>query len=100
MSAFQAGKEYGNPGQQDPTYFTVGSLLSQSLQHVLVGQRVQRIVQDSGMPYFCFKDVDENKPTRSVRLRVDTIIYSLERYRQDVLLRPRGSGRSAASTAR
>jgi predicted nucleotide-binding protein (sugar kinase/HSP70/actin superfamily) len=47
---------------------------------------VQRIIQDSGTPYFCFKDVDENKPTSSVRLRVETITYSLERYRQDVLI--------------
>jgi predicted nucleotide-binding protein (sugar kinase/HSP70/actin superfamily) len=47
---------------------------------------VQQIIQSSGTPYFCFKDIDENKPTGSLRLRVETITYSLERYRQDVLL--------------
>jgi predicted nucleotide-binding protein (sugar kinase/HSP70/actin superfamily) len=47
---------------------------------------VQRIIQESGTPYFCFKDIDENKPTSSVRLRIETITYSLERYRQDVML--------------
>lgn len=47
---------------------------------------VQRIIQDSGTPYFCFKDIDENKPASSFRLRIETIAYSLERYRQDQLL--------------
>jgi len=28
VAAFQAGKEHGNPGQCNPTYFTVGSLLN------------------------------------------------------------------------
>jgi predicted nucleotide-binding protein (sugar kinase/HSP70/actin superfamily) len=47
---------------------------------------VQRIIQDSGTPYFCFKDIDENRPASSFRLRIETISYSLERYRQDELL--------------
>ena len=54
---------------------------------------VQRIIQDSGTPYFCFKDIDENKPTSSVRLRIETITYSLERYRQEVMLPRRGRQR-------
>jgi len=53
---------------------------------------VQRIIQDSGTPYFCFKDVDENKATNSVRLRVETITESLERYRNDALLAQRDRG--------
>jgi predicted nucleotide-binding protein (sugar kinase/HSP70/actin superfamily) len=47
---------------------------------------VQRIIQDAATPYFCFKDIDENKSPGSVRLRIETIIYSIERYRHDVLL--------------
>jgi len=47
---------------------------------------VQRIVQDSGTPYFCFKDIDENKPASSIRLRIETIAYFLERYRNEVVL--------------
>jgi predicted nucleotide-binding protein (sugar kinase/HSP70/actin superfamily) len=34
---------------------------------------VEEIVEHSGTPYFCFKDIDENKPTGSIRIRVETI---------------------------
>jgi predicted nucleotide-binding protein (sugar kinase/HSP70/actin superfamily) len=46
---------------------------------------VEEIVQTSGTPYFCFKDIDENKPTGSIRIRVETIGYFLERYRQEMM---------------
>jgi predicted nucleotide-binding protein (sugar kinase/HSP70/actin superfamily) len=36
-------------------------------------------------PYFCFKDIDENKPTGSIRIRVETIGYFLKRYREDMV---------------
>ncbi|HVI07833.1 MAG TPA: hypothetical protein VND65_06015, partial [Candidatus Binatia bacterium] len=39
----------------------------------------------SGTPYFCFKDLDENKPTGSIRIRVETIDYFLRRYREEVI---------------
>ena len=35
--------------------------------------------------YFCFKDLDENKPTGSIRIRVETIDYFLRRYREEVI---------------
>ncbi len=38
-----------------------------------------------GTPYFCFKDLDENKPTGSIRIRVETIDYFLRRYREEVI---------------
>ncbi len=38
----------------------------------------------SGTPFFAFKDIDENRPTGSIRLRVETIDYFLKRYRQDL----------------
>ena len=46
---------------------------------------VEEIVEHSGTPYFCFKDIDENKPTGSIRIRVETISYFLKRYREDMV---------------
>ena len=46
---------------------------------------VEETVQNSGTPYFCFKDVDENRPTGSIRIRVETIDYFLRRYREDLV---------------
>jgi predicted nucleotide-binding protein (sugar kinase/HSP70/actin superfamily) len=48
---------------------------------------VEEIVEDSGTPYFCFKDIDENKPTGSIKIRVETISYFLKRYREDMVAR-------------
>lgn len=45
---------------------------------------VEEIVENSGTPYFSFKDVDENKPTGSIRIRVETIGYFLKRYQQEL----------------
>jgi hypothetical protein len=42
-------------------------------------------VEHSGTPYFCFKDIDENKPTGSIKIRVETIGYFLKRYREDMI---------------
>ncbi|HXG93253.1 MAG TPA: BadF/BadG/BcrA/BcrD ATPase family protein [Blastocatellia bacterium] len=46
---------------------------------------VEEIVQNAGTPYFCFKDIDENKPTGSIKIRVETIGYFLKRYREDMI---------------
>jgi Uncharacterized protein conserved in bacteria len=46
---------------------------------------VEEIVEHSGTPYFCFKDIDENKPTGSIKIRVETIAYFLKRYREDMV---------------
>jgi predicted nucleotide-binding protein (sugar kinase/HSP70/actin superfamily) len=48
---------------------------------------IEGIIERSGTPYFSFKDLDENKPTGSVRIRVETIDYFLRRYREDVIKR-------------
>jgi activator of 2-hydroxyglutaryl-CoA dehydratase/predicted nucleotide-binding protein (sugar kinase/HSP70/actin superfamily) len=45
---------------------------------------VEEIVEHSGTPYFCFKDIDENKPAGSIKIRVETISYFLTRYREDL----------------
>ena len=41
---------------------------------------VERIIEHSGTPYFCFKDLDENKPIASIKLRVETIDYFLRSF--------------------
>jgi len=45
---------------------------------------IEGIIERSGTPYFSFKDLDENKPTGSIRIRVETIDYFLRRYREDI----------------
>ncbi len=50
---------------------------------------VEETVTNSGTPYFSFKDIDENKPTGSIRIRVETIAYFLKRYREDMIMRKR-----------
>jgi predicted CoA-substrate-specific enzyme activase len=44
---------------------------------------VEEIVTSSGTPYFSFKDIDENKPSGSIKIRVETISYFLKRYREE-----------------
>jgi predicted CoA-substrate-specific enzyme activase len=46
---------------------------------------IEGIIEKSGTPYFCFKDLDENKPSGSIKIRVETIDYFLRRYREEVI---------------
>jgi predicted CoA-substrate-specific enzyme activase len=48
---------------------------------------IEGIIEQSGTPYFSFKDLDENKPSGSIRIRVETIDYFLRRYREDIVSR-------------
>jgi predicted nucleotide-binding protein (sugar kinase/HSP70/actin superfamily) len=41
---------------------------------------IESIIERSGTPYFSFKDIDENKPSGSIKIRVETIHYFLKRY--------------------
>ena len=43
---------------------------------------VEEIIESSGTPYFSFKDIDENRPAGSIKIRVETIAYFLSRYRE------------------
>ncbi len=45
---------------------------------------IEEIVETSGTPYFSFKDIDENKPTGSIKIRTETIGYFLSRYQEDL----------------
>ena len=54
---------------------------------------IEEIVENSGTPYFSFKDVDENKPTGSIKIRVETIGYFLRRYQEDLRRNLSGAAR-------
>jgi predicted nucleotide-binding protein (sugar kinase/HSP70/actin superfamily)/activator of 2-hydroxyglutaryl-CoA dehydratase len=41
---------------------------------------IEQIIVRSGTPYFAFKDLDENRPSASIKIRVETIHYFLTRY--------------------
>ncbi len=43
---------------------------------------IEEIIESSGTPYFCFKDIDENRPAGSIKIRIETIVYFLSRYRE------------------
>jgi hypothetical protein len=46
---------------------------------------IEDIIESSGTPYFYFKDIDENKPAGSIKIRVETIDYFLARYRENIM---------------
>jgi len=48
---------------------------------------IEQIVERSGTPFFSFKDMDENRPANSIKLRIETIDYFLKRYQEDLLRR-------------
>jgi predicted CoA-substrate-specific enzyme activase len=52
---------------------------------------IEDIIESSGTPYFAFKDLDENKPSGSIKIRVETIDYFLRRYREDLVKRSEAS---------
>ncbi len=60
---------------------------------------MERIIERSGTPYFSFKDLDENKPAGSIRIRLETIDYFLRRYRDDLLQRTKAAERVEAQLA-
>lgn len=50
-----------------------------------IHQVVERIIECAGRPFFSFKDLDENRPSGTFKVRIETIQYFLERYRQRLL---------------
>ena len=46
---------------------------------------VQQIVERSGTLFFSFQDLDSTKPAGSVKIRVETIAYYLQRYSSDII---------------
>jgi predicted nucleotide-binding protein (sugar kinase/HSP70/actin superfamily) len=49
---------------------------------------IESIIEQSGTPYFSFKDIDENKPSGSIKIRIETIHYFLQRYAEDLQVQP------------
>lgn len=46
---------------------------------------IEGIIESSGTPFFSFRDLDENKPAGSIKIRVETIHYFLTRYREGLV---------------
>jgi predicted CoA-substrate-specific enzyme activase len=60
---------------------------------------IEKIVEQAGTPYFCFKDMDENRPAGSIRIRIETIDYFLRRYREQIIRRRRAEQNIEAQLA-
>jgi predicted nucleotide-binding protein (sugar kinase/HSP70/actin superfamily) len=43
---------------------------------------IQAILESAGKPYFSFRDLDENRPSGSLRIRIETIDYYLRQVRR------------------
>jgi predicted CoA-substrate-specific enzyme activase len=60
-----------------------------------ISRTIEEIIERSGKPHFSFRDLDENRPLASIRIRVETIHYFLEHYQETLKHSPRGLGRSS-----
>ena len=47
-----------------------------------IGRVVEQIIEASGKPHFSFRDLDENHPLGSIRIRIETMHYFLRQYQQ------------------
>ncbi len=45
---------------------------------------IEDILHSSNTPYFTFHDIDENKPSGSIKIRVETINYFLKQYEDEL----------------
>ena len=43
---------------------------------------IQEIIERSGTPFFSLKDIDENNPKGSIKLRIETMHYFLKDYQK------------------
>ncbi len=49
-----------------------------------ISRVIERIIAASGKPHFSFRDLDENRPLASIRIRVETMHYFLRHYREQL----------------
>ncbi|MDR3727071.1 MAG: BadF/BadG/BcrA/BcrD ATPase family protein [Terracidiphilus sp.] len=49
-----------------------------------ISRIIEQIVEQSGKPHFSFRDLDENRPLASIRIRIETMDYFLKRYRNQL----------------
>lgn len=47
-----------------------------------ISRTIEQIIEQSGKPHFSFRDLDENRPLASIRIRVETMHYFLKNYRK------------------
>jgi len=52
-----------------------------------ISRIIERIIAGSGKPHFSFRDLDENRPLASIRIRIETMHYFLSHYREQLLKR-------------
>jgi len=56
-----------------------------------ISRTIEEIIERSGKPHFSFRDLDENRPLASIRIRIETMHYFLERYQRELGSAPRKS---------
>jgi predicted CoA-substrate-specific enzyme activase len=49
-----------------------------------IGRVIEQIIEQSGKPHFSFRDLDENRPLASIRIRIETMNYFLKHYRDQL----------------
>jgi len=54
-----------------------------------ISRTIEEIIERSGKPHFSFRDLDENRPLASIRIRVETMHYFLKQYQERLRLRSR-----------
>ncbi len=58
---------------------------------------IEQIIEQSGTPFFAFRDLDENRSAGSIKIRLETIDYFLHRYRDQL---PGGNDRRGGDRLR
>jgi predicted nucleotide-binding protein (sugar kinase/HSP70/actin superfamily) len=58
---------------------------------------LDELFSKSASPYFTFHEIDENKPESSIRLRVESIHYFLQRYREELVQKAEDSWQRSLS---
>jgi predicted CoA-substrate-specific enzyme activase len=53
-----------------------------------ISRVIEQIIEQSGKPHFSFRDLDENRPLASIRIRVETMHYFLRNYREQLQKNP------------
>jgi predicted CoA-substrate-specific enzyme activase len=47
-----------------------------------ISRIIEQIIEQSGKPHFSFRDLDENRPLASIRIRIETMHYFLSHYKE------------------
>lgn len=61
---------------------------------------LEEIVECSGTPFFAFRDLDENRPAGAIALRLETLDYALQRWRERLVARRPAAARVERTLAR